>query len=63
MPVKALRLREVDAKAGTVTSTLLGVCRYQADGALLGILRKRSDTGTPKLTLTPQRSCSVLSMF
>lgn len=67
MPVKALRLREVDAKVGAVINTLLGACRYQADGALLGellgILRERSNTGTPKVTLTPQRNCSVLSMF
>lgn len=67
MPVGPLRPREVDAEAGAVINTLLGACRYQADGALLGellgMLRERSNTGTPKLTLIPQRNCSVLSLF
>lgn len=67
MPVKPLRLREVDGKVGIFINTLLGACRYQADGALLGellgILREMSNIGTPELTLTPQRNCSVLCPY
>lgn len=56
MPVKPFRIREVNGKVGAVINALLGACRYQADGALLGdLLRERSNTGTPELTLTPQR--------
>lgn len=54
MPVKPLRLREVDGKAGIFINTLLGACRSPADGALLGellgILGEMSSTGAPEPT-------------
>lgn len=57
----------MNGKVGIFINTLLGACRYQADGALLGellgILREMSNTGTPELTLTPQRNCSVLCPY